>query len=118
MKELLNKIFDKKIVTPVVSGIGVFAIFEYIIYPGLTAANTFINVISVFIAVFVFVFVFYLLKIDKFVNPEHIEPGETELDYIPQEEIVKKKRNPKQSVKKGYDDSEPFVKTRKKTKTK
>ena len=116
MKELLNKIFDKKIVTPVVSGIGVFAIFEYIIYPGLTAANTFINIISVFIAVFVLVFVFYLLKIDKFVNPEHIEPGETELDYIPQEEIVKKKRNPKQSPE--VKSEEPFVKTRKKTKIK
>ena len=116
MKELFKKVFSKKTATPIFVGFGAFAIVTFIVFPGLTAANTFINIMSVFIAVFVLVFVFYLLKIDKFVNPEHIEPGETELDYIPQEEIVKKKRNPKQSPE--VKSEEPFVKTRKKTKTK
>ena len=118
MKELLHKVFDKKIVTPVISGIGIIAIFEYIIYPGLTAANTFINVLSVIITIFVFVFLYHLLKIDKILDSKDVEPGETELDYLPKEEVVKKKRNPKQSVKKGYDESEPFVKTRKNVKNK
>jgi hypothetical protein len=114
MKELFKKIFDKKIVTPLISGIGVVAIFEYIIFPGLTASNTFLNVLSVIIAVFVFAFVYHLLKIDRFMDPETIEPGETELDYLPKEEVVKKKRNPKQFPEVKSEDS--FVKTRNKIK--
>jgi hypothetical protein len=48
-------------------------------------------------------------------NFTHIEPGETELDYINPEELQpkKKKRNPKQFD--GVKSDEPFVKTRKKT---
>jgi hypothetical protein len=116
MKELLKKVFDKKIVIPIVSGIGVVAIFEYIIYPGLTTANTFFNVLSFLIAVFVFVLLFHLLKVENLFNSEHLEPGETELDYIPKEEVIKKKRNPKQFS--DVKTEEKFVKTRKKIKNK
>jgi hypothetical protein len=116
MKELLKKVFDKKIVMPIISGIGVVAIFEYIVYPGLTTANTFFNVLSFLIAVFVFVLLFHLLKVENIFNPEHLEPGETELDYIPKEEVIKKKRNPKQFS--DVKTEGKFVKTRKKIKNK
>ena len=43
---------------------------------------------------------------------EIIPPGETEYDYIPKKEIVKKKRNPKQFPE--VKSEERFVKTRKK----
>jgi len=47
---------------------------------------------------------------------EVIPPGETELDYVPKEEVLKKKRNVKQFPEiKG---EQPFVKTRNKLKTK
>ena len=43
-------------------------------------------------------------------------PGETELDYVPKKEIIKKKRNPKQFPEVKGD--EPFVKSKRKPKTK
>jgi hypothetical protein len=45
-----------------------------------------------------------------------IPPGETELDYIPKEEVLKKKRNPKQFSE--IKSEQPFVKTRNKPKIK
>jgi hypothetical protein len=111
----------------------VLLIVEYLIFPGLTAANTLANISASLGAIVLGLFVYYYIVPDK--PEEEIKPGETELDYIPQEEVLKKKRtkksefpmpphnpkkkpNPKQSSKKGEDDSEPFVKTRKKNKTK
>ena len=45
--------------------------------------------------------------------PKYTMPFRSNFFYIPKEEIVKKKRNPKQSSEVKSD--EPFVKTRKKT---
>jgi hypothetical protein len=47
---------------------------------------------------------------------ETIPPGETEYDYIPKEEVIKKKRNTKQFPE--IKSTEPFIKTRKKSKKK
>ncbi len=116
MKELLKKVFSVKTSSPVFIGFGTFAIFTFIVFPGLTVANTVLNVLSALIGIFTLTFIFYYLKIDKmYENFTHIEPGETELDYINPEELQpkKKKRNPKQFD--GVKSDEPFVKTRKKT---
>jgi hypothetical protein len=132
MKNTLNKVFKKSNIELVLVAMGVLLIVEYLIFPGLTAANTLANIASSLGAIILGLFVYYYVTPDK--PNQEIEPGETELDYIPQEEVVKKKRtkksefpmpphnptkkvNPKQSSK-NDDKNEPFVKTRKKTKTK
>jgi hypothetical protein len=104
MKDILKKIFDKKIATPVFVGAGTFAIFTFIVFPGLTVANTMLNIISALFGIFTLIYLFYYLSFDKFFGDmiNELEPGETELDYIPKEEvekIIKKttKRKPKKS---------------------
>jgi hypothetical protein len=115
MKELIKKVFAKKLVTPIFVVFGFFGIFNFIVFPGLTTADTGSNIISALFAVFTLVFIFYYIDSFKLMEPPKIESGETELDYINPDELTpKKKRNPKQSVKDGVDESAPFVKTRKK----
>ena len=101
MKELFKKVFDKKIATPIFVGCGTFAIFTFIVFPGLTQADTILNILAALVGIFTLVFVFYYLKVDE-VYESVIEPGETELDYIPKEEVIKKKRtikkNPSQHI--------------------
>ena len=119
MKDLLNKIFGKKTVSPIFVGFGTFAIITFIVFPGLTVANTILNILSAIIGVFTLVFVFYYLNGDKvYESMMEVESGETELDYINPEELKTKKNNPKSVVPEKYDESKPFIKTRnKKTKS-
>ncbi len=119
MNNIFKKIFDRKIVKPIFVGFGAFAIFSFIVFPGLTVANGFLNMLSALIGIFSLVYIFYYIDADKlFENVINIESGETELDYINPEELKpkKKKPNPKMENPKGYDDTKPFVKTRKKRK--
>lgn len=117
MKELFKKVFSKKTSTPIFVGFGAFAIFTFIVFPGLTAANTMFNILSGILGLFTLIFVYYYINMDKFVDQFiNIEPGETELDYINPEELKpKKKRNTKQFD--GVKSDEPFLKTRKKKKS-
>jgi len=108
MKELFEKVFNKKTATPIFVGFGTFAIFNFIVFPGLTTANTFFNIVSAIIAAFTLLFVFYYLDFDRFFKEEvkEVPPGETELDFIPPEELKPKK---KKAVKK----ENPIVKVNK-----
>jgi hypothetical protein len=93
MKEILKKVFDKKISLPIIIGSGTFAIFTFIVFPGLTAANTLVNILSGLLGLFTFVFIFYYLKLDKtYEQRSQLEPGETELDYVSKEELKPKKK--------------------------
>jgi Na+(H+)/acetate symporter ActP len=121
MKETLKKVFDKRVlaVVGVIFGIGI--VFQYIVFPGLTTADSYTNILAALIGIFSILFVFHFIQwkdLFDFLSDkgEVIPPGETELDYVPKEEIVKKKRNPKQFPE--VKSEEPFVKTRKKTKKK
>jgi hypothetical protein len=100
--------------------IGVVLVFEFIVFPGLTEPNTILNIISALIGIVTTLLFIYLAPgyFARFKNIfesslDEIKLGETELDYIPKEEILKKKRNTKQFD--GVKSDEPFVKTRKKT---
>jgi hypothetical protein len=117
MKELFKKVFSKKTATPIFVGFGAFAIMTFIVFPGLTAANTILNIFSGLIGLFTLIFIYYYINMDKFVGEYiNIEPGETELDYINPEELKPvKKRNTKQFD--GVKSDEQFVKTRKKKKS-
>lgn len=121
MKETLKKIFDKSVLAVVGVIFGCGAIFEYIVFPGLTAADSYLNILSALIGIISVLFIYHFIQwkdLYEFLSKkdEVIPPGETEYDYIPKEEIVKKKRNPKQTSKTKSE--EPFVKTRKKPKVK
>ena len=99
--------------------IGIVLVFEFIVFPGLTEPNTILNIISALIGIVTTLLFIYLAPgcFTRFKNIfesslDEIKLGETELDYIPKEEILKKKRNTKQFD--GVKGDEPFVKTRKK----
>jgi hypothetical protein len=108
---MFNQIFSKKVVVPFFQLLGIIAIFTFIVFPGLTAADTIVNIFSLIIGFFTLLALYYFVK-SLFTTKEN-EPGETELDYVP---LPKKKSNPKQMD--GVKSDEPFVKTRKKSVTK
>ena len=117
MKELLKKTFDTNVLAVVGVVFGLILTFEFIVFPGLTAADTILNLLSALIGIFSILFAFHFIqwkKLFNFLSEEELTPGETEYDYIPKKEVIKKKRNTKQFPE--VKSEEPFVKTRKKTK--
>jgi hypothetical protein len=115
MKELFKKVFSKKTSTPIFVGFGAFAIFTFIVFPGLTAANTMFNILSGILGLFTLIFVYYYINMDKFVDQFiNIEPGETELDYISPEELKTKKKSTKKKSTKSEFPIEPHHVTTKK----
>lgn len=116
MKEIIKKVFSKKVTTPVFVIFGFFGILNFIVFPGLTTADTGSNIVSALLAVVTLAFLFYYIDSFKLMEPPKVEPGETELDYINPEELKpKRKRNSKQFPE--VKSEEPFVKTRKKKKS-
>jgi hypothetical protein len=132
MKEIIKKVFSKKVVMPIFIVFGVIGVFNFIVFPGLTTADTALNVISALLAIFTWAFLFYYIDSFKLMEPPKIEPGETEIDYINPDELKAKTKKRKkrefpmephrETVKKnnlkqfdGVKSEEPFVKTRKKT---
>lgn len=125
MKELFKKVFSKKIVMPVAIGLAVFCIFTFVVFPGLTTADTVVNIISTLIGVFTLITLFYYIDADKLYKPKQLtdqeikEKLESELGPVIDnmaKEVLKKKPNPKQMDQ--VKSEEPFVKTRKKSKNK
>ena len=47
MKELFKKVFSKKLMEPLILWIVAILLLEFIIFPGLTVDNTFLNILSV-----------------------------------------------------------------------
>jgi hypothetical protein len=120
MKELLKKTFDINVLSVVGVVFGIGLIFQFIVFPGLTTSDTILNILSLLVGIFSLLFAFHFVKWKKLFDflsedKKPIEPGETEYDYIPKKEIIKKKRNPKQFSE--VKSEEPFVKTRTKPKT-
>jgi hypothetical protein len=114
MKEALKKVFH----TSVLGVIGVLvifvALFEFVVFPGLTVADTYLNVLSTIVGLLAILFVYHFIQwrdlLDYIVGKDEVvPPGETELDYLPKEEVVKKKRTykKKKSTKKKVVDEEP-----------
>jgi hypothetical protein len=101
MKDLFKKVFSEKTSSPIFVGFGVFAIFTFIVFPGLTVASTIFNILSALLGLFTLIFVFYYLRVDKiYESMTHVEPGETELDYINPEELKPKRKTTKKKTTK------------------
>ncbi len=103
MKEVLKKSFSIRSLEPFLVGIFIILLLEYVVYTGLTTANTIINLLSGGLTLGILIFLYYYLRIkiiDK-KNLDEIESGETELDYVPLKETKRKKVViKKQTVKK------------------
>lgn len=114
MKETLKKVFDKSVLLVVGVLILFVLVFEYVVFPGLTAADTAINILSFIIGVVSVLFIYHYIQwgdlIDFIGGKKEVDPlGETELDYLPKEVVIKKKpTRKKKSVKKKTE--EPKVK--------
>lgn len=114
----MKKVFSELIKSPILQAFfvmtGVIGFFQFIIFPGLTAANTMYNILSGIAAVFVLLFVMYYVKVTfldvptdehPLFEPEPDKEPETELDYNPEIVFAKSKRKttkptPKMEVKK------------------
>ena len=111
----------KKYKTQIFNFITVFLIVTFAIYPGLTTANTILNILAGISALLLLVWggialydyvrssVGYPSPVDETIT----QPGETELDYVPK---PKAKRKPK--VTKSEFPVQPHTKTVKKATTK
>jgi Na+(H+)/acetate symporter ActP len=114
MKEALKKVFDKSVLA-VISVLVLFVVvFEYVVFPGLTVADTYVNILSAIVGLLTILFVYHFIQWRAlfdylFGKDEVVPPGETELDYLPKEGLVKKKRvyKKKKSTKKKVVDVEP-----------
>lgn len=114
MKKVFSELIKSSILQAFFVITGVIGFFQFIIFPGLTAANTMYNILSGVAAVFVLLFVMYYVKVTfldvlsdehPLFEPEPNKEPETELDYNP--EIIKPKTKrksnkptPKMEVKK------------------
>lgn len=115
MKKALNKVFKKSNVEIALVALGVLLSIQFLIFPGLTAPNTLMNIASALGAFVLGLFLYYYFLPNE--EPlKEVEEGETELDYVNPEELKpKKKRNNKQFPE--VKSEEKFVKTRKKKKS-
>ncbi len=116
--------FLKKYKTQIMNIITIFLILEFAIYPGLTTANTFYNIMAgiglLLLIVWGGLALYNYVTSDKQLSDAEIKQKlESELgpviDEMAKEVLAKpkKKSNPKQMD--GVESDEPFVKTRKKT---
>ena len=122
---MFNQIFSKKVVVPFFQFVGIIAIFTFIVFPGLTAADTIVNIFSAIIGFFTMLALFYFVtnwfQKDELTDEQIKAKLESELgpviDEMAKEVLAKptKKSNPKQFD--GVKSDEPFVKTRTKPKT-
>lgn len=94
MKDRLKKIFNSNTLGLVVVIFGAALIFEFIVFPGLTEANTIVNIFVLLVGLFTILLTIYLVPF-YFINwkkmfeltLDDLKLGETELDYIPKSDM-------------------------------
>ena len=99
----------KKYKTQIFNGITIFLILTFVIFPGLTEANTFLNIMSGI--GLLLLLVWGVLALYQYVTSD--EGGIVDKTELKEAEQMTKKKNPKQFD--GVKSEEPFTKTRKKT---
>jgi amino acid transporter len=92
MKDLLRKLISKNVVTPVFVVFAIFAVLTFIVFPGLTVANTVINIVAAIIGLFTCLFVFYYINMDKLLTSFNDEPTE---EVKPKKKVTKSVNNKK-----------------------
>jgi hypothetical protein len=64
MKEKFKNVFNKDVWNPIIVGLGVLAIIDWIIYPSLTAPSTIFNIFGLVVAIGTAVFIGVYIKED------------------------------------------------------
>ena len=106
MKKIIERIKQDGVIEPIATIVFTILFLSFVVFPFLTEANTLKNIIGAIFGVGIIVFNYYYFS-TFFVEENIIEPGETELDFIPPQELKPKK---KKVVKKD----KPIVKVQKK----
>jgi hypothetical protein len=112
---MFNQIFSKKVVVPFFQFVGIIAIFTFIVFPGLTAADTIVNIFSAIIGFFTMLALFYFVTTwfqkDELTDEQIKAKLESELgpviDEMAKEVLAKPKtkRKPKSVVKIDFTDA-------------
>ena len=112
---MFNQIFSKKVVVPFFQFVGIIAIFTFIVFPGLTAADTIANIASAIIGFFTMLALFYFVTTwfqkDELTDEQIKAKLESELgpviDEMAKEVLAKPKtkRKPKSVVKIDFTDA-------------
>jgi hypothetical protein len=112
---MFNQIFSKKVVVPFFQFVGIIAIFTFIVFPGLTAADTIVNIASAIIGFFTMLALFYFVTTwfqkDELTDEQIKAKLESELgpviDEMAKEVLAKPKtkRKPKSVVKIDFTDA-------------
>jgi hypothetical protein len=85
MKKIINKLFTKKVIEPILMVLVSFLILEFLIFPGLTIENTFINIISgIFGIILGLVFLTYADNIIK----DYFEKKDDDWGGLSNEELI------------------------------
>ena len=106
---MFNKIFTEiiksKFIKSFLVGFFFVVLYHFVVFPGLTIANTMMNVLSFITGVFGLVFLFFYIRFVYFKNesfelftPDPKKEPETELDFNP-DLIPRKERKPKVKTK-------------------
>lgn len=94
MKKVVKNLFSKRLLEPVLVVFGLIAVLQWVVFPGLSETNTFLNVVSALVGILSATFVVLYVKEQIFPSEKpSLTPGETELDYVPVK--PKKARKPK-----------------------
>ena len=102
MKEILNKLFTRKIVEPILMVLVSFLILEFLIFPGLTIENTFINIISgIFGIILGLVFLTYADNIIK----DYFEKKDDDWGGLSNEELIGDDEIPNVKLKEKKDEN-------------
>jgi hypothetical protein len=78
IRDFLSEWFDNKLVYIFVNLIGVGLILNYIVFPGWTARNTVLNILSLFVAGMLLIYVGTLLTKNVFGEPKEENKKETD----------------------------------------
>ena len=110
---MFNQIFNKKVVVPFFQLLGIVAIFQWIIFPGLTSADTLVNIFSLIIGFFTLLALYYIVinwckecKPNQLTDDEIKSKLESELGPVIDNMAKEvKKRKPKSKVTIDFTDA-------------
>lgn len=94
MKEIVNKLKNDSRWQPVLVFLGNLIILEFIIFPGLTVASTFVNMLCVLIFIALFLFDLNYVKLTYFTKSEEEKQFQSEWNKK-KEEMEEKLKNQK-----------------------
>ena len=112
---MFNQIFSKKVVVPFFQFVGVISIFTFIVFPGLTAADTIVNIFSAIIGFFTMLAGFYMVT-NWFQKYDSIELTKEQSEKIVSD--IKDKGLYTEPKKKREPKSKPLVEGSSKSQTK